>query len=62
MLLMVIRDFDFECIVTTPHKADPILIVDSNAVLSLAIAAQLFQSIARRTFQIVQSRGSIEHR
>jgi hypothetical protein len=44
-----------------PNKTDSILIVNSNTVLAQSIATQLLQPVARRAFQILQSRSSIEH-
>jgi hypothetical protein len=58
---MIVRDFNLERVVTAPHKTDSILIVDPNTVLPLPISAELLQLVPRRTFQVVQSRGTIEH-
>lgn len=43
---MVIDDFYVVRPVVTPDKADSIPIIEANAVLSIAIAAQGFQPIA----------------
>jgi hypothetical protein len=39
---------------TFPHEADAVLIVDSNAVLPLSVAAQRFKVVSWRYSQIVQ--------
>jgi hypothetical protein len=58
---MVIRDFYFVSVMTTPIEADPVLVVDANAELPLPITAQFLQPVSRRVFQIIQFYGRIEH-
>jgi hypothetical protein len=58
---MIVRDFNLERIVTTPHKTDSILIVDPNTVLPLPISAEPLQFVPRGTFQILQSYCIVEH-
>jgi hypothetical protein len=60
-VLVVVSDFDFIGIMSTPHKTDSILIVDSNTVLSLPVTVEFFQAVSGRSFQIVESNGSIQH-
>jgi hypothetical protein len=43
---MIIGDFNFECVAVTPYEADPVLIVDPDAVLSCAVTFEYFQVIA----------------
>jgi hypothetical protein len=45
----------------TPHKANPPLIVDANAVLSLPVPMRFFQTIRRRYGQILQRLRGIEN-
>ena len=44
---MIVHDFDIERIPIIPGETDSPLLVDVDAVLSLAIAAKLFEPIAR---------------
>lgn len=44
-----------------PIKADPVLIVDANAVLTVSVALQFFQAISRGTPQIQQISCLIQH-
>ena len=59
-VLVVVNDFDFVRIAIPPFKTNPPLIVNPNAVLSLAITSQLFQSIARRSTQIDETFRGVE--
>ena len=45
---MVIHDLDIVRIARSPVEADAPLIVDADAVLTLAIAVKSFETIARR--------------
>jgi len=58
---VVIDDFDVEDIPTIPTKANPPLIVDSDAVLSLACSLQSFQTVRRRDPKIGKSTRTIQH-
>ena len=42
---MIVRDFNFVGIASLPFETNPILIVDSNTVLSDPISAQPFEVI-----------------
>jgi hypothetical protein len=44
-------------IAVAPHEAHAELIVDANAVLAFSITVQLFQPVAGRDSQILQSHG-----
>jgi hypothetical protein len=57
---MVISDFDFVSIAVTPDKADAPLIVDANAELALAVAAECFQTIAWRRRQITKFDSNVQ--
>ncbi len=57
---MVIDNLDLERVRSLPSKADPPLLVDSNAVLPGAIAFQRFQAIARRHAQVIEAPGLIQ--
>ena len=51
---MIIRNFDFVCATLFPFKADAVLIVDTDAVLTAAVSFQGFQMVSRRHAKIVQ--------
>jgi hypothetical protein len=58
---VVVRDLYGVRIMSTPLEADPQLIVDSNAVLPLPIAAQFLQAIAGWDPQILCCLCAIKH-
>jgi hypothetical protein len=45
---MVVNDLNFEGMPIAPNKADAPLIVDADAVLSLPIPFQTFQTVSRQ--------------
>jgi hypothetical protein len=57
---VVIRYFHIERIWDTPFKADAPLLIDTNAVLSFAIAFERFQLIRGRNHQISQIASAIQ--
>ena len=52
---MIIDDFDIESIAIAPDEAHPPLVVDANAVLAAAIAAQRLQPVAGWRPEIVEA-------
>ena len=59
---MVIYDFDIRYgVFAFQAEADTILLIDTNAVLSLSIADKLLQTIGGRNTQIFQTGCVIEH-
>ena len=58
--LVIIHNLDLVRGAFTPDKADTILFVNSNAVLTQTIALERFQSISRRQQKFFQVFGSIE--
>jgi hypothetical protein len=46
---------------SSPLEADPELIVDSDAVLPLPVAAQFLQAIAGGNAQVIERQRAIEH-
>jgi len=58
---MIVHNFHGESIFTLPAEANPILVIDADAVLSRPIASQRLQTIARRRPQIVQAPRLIQH-
>jgi hypothetical protein len=59
---VIVGDLDLERIVATPYEANSVLIVDPDTALSLTIAAKFLQAIAGRALQIVERRGTVQHR
>ena len=57
---MVIDDLDFVRVAAFPPKADAPLVVDANAVLTRAIAFQLFQPVARRQPKVLQLNRDVD--
>jgi len=57
---VIIGNFDVIGVSISKLKAKPVAVVDSNTVLSLAIAFQRFQSISRRRGQIAKPPGIFE--
>jgi hypothetical protein len=51
---VVVNDLDVPRFTVSPNEANPPLIVNPNAVLTLAIPVQRFQAIARRHAEIVE--------
>src|SRR5260221_354180 len=56
---MIIDHFDIVGVSLSPLEADPVLIVDPDAVLALAVAGQLFKMMSRNP-QIGQRRGGVQ--
>ncbi len=50
---MIVRNLNLATVAVFPVEADSPLLVHANAVLTFAIAAQLFQSIPRRHSQVL---------
>jgi hypothetical protein len=59
---VIVRYFHFIRIVIAPHKANPVLVVNADAALSLSISSQLLKPIARRILKILQFGGGVQHR
>ncbi len=57
---MIVNDFYVINVVPMPHKADSILVVDANAVLTLPTAFEFLQAITRRRFQVLEVDCGIE--
>jgi hypothetical protein len=51
---VAINDLNVVRTTITPAKADPPLLIDADAVLSLSVARQAFQSIAGRSFEVME--------
>lgn len=58
---MVINDFNIEGIAALPSKTNPPLLIDSDAVLTLPLAFQLFKVICRRDAQRFENGCGMNH-
>jgi hypothetical protein len=52
---VVVNDFDLVGISISPSKADPELVVDPKAPLTVAISSQPLQPVSRRLIEILDS-------
>lgn len=59
-LSVVVDDFRLEYFAVLPHKAHPPLLIDADAMLTLAVALQCLELIPRRHSQIAESCCRIE--
>ncbi len=59
---MIVNNLNVPCFAIAPHKTDPPLIVNANAVLTLAVAVQRLQTIAGRHTQIVELLCRVDHK
>jgi hypothetical protein len=57
---MVVDDFHIVGVAVPPHEADAILIIDSYAVLALALAVQSLQPVSGGDIQIIQCHGGMQ--
>jgi hypothetical protein len=57
---VIVHDLNFVSIPLTPNEAQTPLVVNSDTVLSLALAAQGFQAVSRRRCQVTQFRGAVQ--
>lgn len=57
---MIVHDLGLVCISIPPNETEPPLIVDSYAVLTLAVAAQSLKVVAGRGRKITKFSGAIQ--
>lgn len=57
---MVIHDFDFGRVAAPPYETNPPLVVNTDAVLPLAITVQSFQAVSWRRGKVPQFRSAVE--
>jgi hypothetical protein len=60
--LVVVRDFDVVGIAVLPPEANPVLVVDANAVLPQAVAPQSLQAVPGRDVQLSETTDPVELR
>jgi hypothetical protein len=58
---MIVRDLDMCDLTVVPSKADAILIVDSDRVLTPAVSSQLLQTISRRNAERLKRWRVVDH-
>jgi hypothetical protein len=51
---VIVDDLDVERVAVIPVEADPPLIIDPDAMLTLPISREFFQAIPRRHFEVAQ--------
>ena len=61
LILVVVCDFNVYRASIRPTKAYAKLVVDANAVLSLAVALEGFQPVSRRNTEIVEPHRRVKH-
>jgi hypothetical protein len=59
---MIVNYLDVKGVPFAPAKADPPLVVDSDAVLAPSIARQLLEAITRGKLKVTQSIRRVENR
>jgi hypothetical protein len=57
---VIVNYLDLVCVAISPHKADSPLLVDSDAVLALAVPPQLLQAVTAWDPQILDSLRRME--
>jgi len=57
---MAVHNFHVQRIVTLPAKANPQLVIDTDAVLPVPVTLQRFKPIPRRSAQILQAPGLVQ--
>lgn len=60
-LLMIVHDLDLIGIAVVPDKANAPLVVDADAVLTVAVTRKSLKAITGRDSQVIQVRSVMEH-
>lgn len=58
--LMIVDDLDVVSVAIFPNEANAPLIINANAMLTLAVASQRFQAVARGSQQVLERSRSME--
>jgi hypothetical protein len=58
---VILADLYLVSAVGTPDEADPPLVVDADAVLSVPVSPEQLEPIARRASEVLEARGGIDH-
>jgi hypothetical protein len=59
--VVIVHDLYVVRVAVSPNEADAVLVVDPNAVLSLAISPQLLESITGRDPEIANVGGGVQY-
>jgi hypothetical protein len=57
---VIVDNLNLVCVPIAPHETKTPLIIDTNTVLSFAIAPQRLQAVPRRRCQVAQFCGAIQ--
>jgi hypothetical protein len=57
---MIVGDLNFACVAFAPYEADPVLIIDLDAVLPFAVTLECFQAIAWENRKIGELPGRMD--
>ena len=58
---MIVSDLDLECIALPPDETYSPLVVDPNAVLTLAVTQEFLETVSRRNIQVCQGIRCIQN-
>jgi len=59
---VIVHHLDLVGVAVLPHEADPILVVDPDAVLPLPVARERLRSVARKRAKILELRRGVDLR
>lgn len=57
---MIIGDLNVESVAVTPYEADPVLVVDPNAMLPFSVTFESFQAIAGKNRRVRKGVSSVD--
>ena len=57
---MVVEDFNLVGPLLRPTEANAVLLIDADAVLSLAVACEGLEAVARRALEVVEIGGGVQ--
>jgi hypothetical protein len=58
---MIVSDLDVVSVVLSPDKTNPVLVINSDAVLSATASPQFLQAVAGREPQIIEHKRRVKH-
>jgi hypothetical protein len=56
---VIVHDLDLVRFAVLPHEADPIPVVDPDAMLPLPVTGEGFEMVTRKGAQVVESLGGV---
>jgi len=57
---MIVYDFDFMGTFKSPTEANPVLSIDSDTLLPISFASQLFKTVPRRCSKVLRGNGLVK--